>query len=261
MVPQLDIETWVPLVVDLDGTLVLTDTLHESFAALLFKSPLAAMRSLLLAARGPATVKRFLAEHRLPAVKGWPCRPDLVALLRAEKARGRPLHLVTAADQAVADRFAAELGLFESATGSDGVRNMKGMEKLAALRQRLADGFLYAGDSAADLPIFAASRGAILCGANPAIAAAVASAGTSVLADLRNDSNPVRAWAGALRPHQWSKNLLIFVPLVVGHAYADTASVIAAALAFVILCALASATYIINDIADIEADRRHPTKR
>jgi 4-hydroxybenzoate polyprenyltransferase len=65
----------------------------------------------------------------------------------------------------------------------------------------------------------------------------------------------------ALRAHQWSKNLLIFVPLFVGHGYGDPAKILATALGFVALCALASATYMVNDIADLEADRAHPTKR
>jgi 4-hydroxybenzoate polyprenyltransferase len=74
-------------------------------------------------------------------------------------------------------------------------------------------------------------------------------------------SGAVHAWWRALRVHQWSKNLLIFVPLVVGHAYGDPAKVLIAVLGFVAVCALSSATYIVNDIADLEADRLHPTKR
>jgi 4-hydroxybenzoate polyprenyltransferase len=74
-------------------------------------------------------------------------------------------------------------------------------------------------------------------------------------------ASPVGSVLRALRLHQWSKNLLIFVPLFVGHVYDDTRSIIAAALGFAALCVVASATYMINDIADLDADRAHPVRR
>jgi 4-hydroxybenzoate polyprenyltransferase len=61
--------------------------------------------------------------------------------------------------------------------------------------------------------------------------------------------------------HQWAKNLILFVPLFVGHAFGNLATLGAAMLGFALLCLLSSGTYIINDIADLEADRRHATKR
>src|ERR1043165_1617697 len=67
-------------------------------------------------------------------------------------------------------------------------------------------------------------------------------------------------WLRSLRVHQWAKNILLFVPLFMGHLFTAQA-VATAALGFVLLCLLSSATYIINDLADLEADRAHPTKR
>lgn len=67
-------------------------------------------------------------------------------------------------------------------------------------------------------------------------------------------------WLRALRVHQWVKNILLFVPLFVGHVFTAQA-VAATALGFVLLCLLSSGTYIINDLSDLEADRLHPTKR
>jgi len=67
-------------------------------------------------------------------------------------------------------------------------------------------------------------------------------------------------WLRAMRVHQWSKNILLFVPLFVGHAFSVPA-VGRSAIGFVLLSLLSSATYIINDFADLEADRAHPTKR
>jgi 4-hydroxybenzoate polyprenyltransferase len=261
MASALDIEARVPLVVDLDGTLTLSDTLYESFAKLLFGDPVRALASLAHLRRGPAAIKRQIADRCRPAPASLPYREPLLELIRTEKARGRPVHLVTAADQRLADLVARELGLFGEAMGSDGVNNLKGQRKLAVLRERFPDGFIYAGDSRADLPLFRAARGVILCDVGSATAAAIASAGVPVLATLRQPATSARDWFRALRAHQWAKNILLFVPLFVGHAYGDPRALISAALGFVLLCLLSSATYIVNDLADLEADRRHPSKR
>jgi 4-hydroxybenzoate polyprenyltransferase len=260
MTKTLDIDPTIPLVVDLDGTLTVTDTLWESFARLLFESPLAAAAAALRLFHGRAAVKHALAACCPVDPASLPLREDLVALLRAERGRGRALHLVSAADQDAVDRVAGELGLFQSTAGSNGVDNLKGEAKLAYLRGRFADGFLYAGDSPADLPVFRAARGVILCDVSAQTAAAVAGAGVPVLAALSQPTHPLQAWLRAFRVHQWAKNLILFVPLFVGHAF-DLASLGGAALGFALLCLLSSGTYIINDIADLEADRQHGTKR
>ena len=255
----LDIEIRVPLVVDLDGTLTVSDTLYEGFARLLFLDPLVALQCAGQLLRGRAAVKRSVAEQCRPDTATLPYRTELVDLLRAEKARGRAIHLVTAADQAIADAVAREFGLFDSATGSDGRRNLKGVDKLEHLRGRFADGFIYAGDGAADLAVFRAARGVILCDVGSRTAAAIGPA--PVLARMAQRTNALEAWMRAIRAHQWSKNLLLFVPLLVGHAYTSPATIAATVLGFVLLCLLSSATYIINDLADIDADRLHATKR
>ena len=257
---RLDIDIGIPLVVDLDQTLVLTDTLHEGFARLIFSEPRAALASLLSLLQGRAAFKVAIADQCAPDVACLPYREPLVDLLRAEKARGRAIHLVTAADQRTADAVAAHLGLFNSATGSDGKRNLKGPQKLDALRARFANGFIYAGDSAADLPIFKAARGAILCDVNGSVAAA-ARDGATVLAEYQRPQRDLKTWLRAFRVHQWSKNALIFVPLFVGHAYGNAANILIDVAGFILVCLLASATYMLNDIADLDADRLHHSKR
>ncbi len=261
MSDPLDSDIRVPLVVDLDGTLTVSDTLYESFARLLFQDPMGALASAAQLSRGRAAVKRSIAERCRPDAASLPYRAELVELVRAEKARGRATHLVTAADQSVADAVAGEFGLFDSATGSDGERNLKGPNKLAHLRGKFADGFIYAGDGAADLPVFRAARGVVLCDVGSRTAAAIEQAGTPVLARMERRTNPLQAWMRAIRVHQWSKNILLFVPLFVGHAYTDLDTIAATVLGFLLLCVLSSATYIINDLADLDADRQHATKR
>lgn len=261
MTSAFDIEPGVPLVVDLDGTLTVTDTLYESFAGVLFREPAGALASALYLPQGPAAVKRHIAGRGRPDPASLPYRAELISLIKAEKARGRAVHLVTAADQTIANDVARELGLFDSASGSDGKHNLKGGAKLAHLRARFPGGFIYAGDGSPDLPVFCGARGVVFCDVSAATAAKVAAANVPVLATLRRSINPVRAWLRAFRVHQWAKNVLLFVPLFVGHAFSNPSALVAAALGFVLLCLLSSATYIVNDLADLDADRAHPTKR
>jgi 4-hydroxybenzoate polyprenyltransferase len=65
----------------------------------------------------------------------------------------------------------------------------------------------------------------------------------------------------AMRPHQWAKNLLVFVPMVTAHALDDLGTWLAALCMFASFCATASGTYVLNDLADLTADRLHPGKR
>jgi 4-hydroxybenzoate polyprenyltransferase/phosphoserine phosphatase len=251
----------VPLIVDLDGTLLLTDTLHESFVVALFRSFGVGIASMLKALHNRAAAKRFLHLRHKIDVAVLPTRDDLLDLIRSEKNRGREIHLVTAADQIIADHVRNEFDVFTSAVGSDGTHNLKGEAKLTYLRRRFPAGFIYAGDSVADLPIFRASRGAILCDLGPAVARQLVASGINVLAEFDRAGPSLAQWLLAARPHQWAKNLLIFVPLIIGHAILDVPKLIATVCGFFILCLLASSTYILNDLADLDADRRHATKR
>jgi 4-hydroxybenzoate polyprenyltransferase/phosphoserine phosphatase len=256
----LDTAIEVPLIVDLDGTLILSDSLHEGFAKLLFSDPLGALRTLPSLLQGRAAFKARIAEHSIVDATYLPYREPLLELIRREKLRGRTVHLVTAADQKTAEAIAAHLGLFDSVMASDGKQNLKGPQKLAWLRERFDDKFIYAGDHAADLPLFSAACGAILCDVGPRVAAA-ARKKTSVLAELRETQSRIKVWLRAFRVHQWSKNILIFVPLFVGHAYNNFANILATIAGFIVICLLTSATYMLNDIADVETDRQHHTKR
>jgi 4-hydroxybenzoate polyprenyltransferase/phosphoserine phosphatase len=251
----------VPLIVDLDGTLLLTDTLHESFVAALFRSFGVGIGSMLKALHNRAVAKRFLHLRQKIDITVLPTRDDLLDLIHTEKNHGREIHLVTAADQIIADHVREEFDVFTSAVGSDGAHNLKGEAKLAYLRQRFPDGFIYAGDSIADQPIFRASRGAILCDLGPSVARQLEASGIKVLAEFDRAGPSLAQWIVAARPHQWTKNLLIFVPLIIGHALFDVPKLIATVCGFFLLCILASSTYILNDLADLDADRRHATKR
>jgi len=250
----------VPLAVDLDGTLLSGDVLHEQLLKLLLRRPLLLASVLLTLRQGRAAFKRRVISLMPPLAAALPFRKPFLDWLRAERTAGRPLHLVTASDQHVADAVAAHLGIFDSATGSDGQTNLKGASKGAALRARFPQGFAYAGDSRADLDVWALAREVVLVNASSSTAARVRASGWTVLAEFVRVRGGLRDWLAAMRIHQWTKNATMLLPLVLGHALANPAADLRVLAGMLVLSIVASGTYLLNDIADLEADRLHAKK-
>jgi len=255
----------LPLAVDLDGTLLACDSLHEGFVAALMHRTSSTPGTLAALRKGRAAFKREVCGLAPAVPETLPFNEPFLDWLRSEAEAGRELHLLTAADQSVADCIAARLGIFTSATGSDGVRNLTGREKATLMRLRFPEGFAYAGDRADDLAVFAAASEIVLVNARPSVAArarALAEAdGRTVLAEFPRQRHAAADWLRALRLHQWSKNLLLLVPLVLGHAAGDPAALLRCLAGMLVLGCIASGTYILNDLADLQSDRQHATKR
>lgn len=250
-----------PLAVDMDHTLLRTDVLMEGIAAALFHRPWAFLAALPSLLAGRPAFKRAIARAARLDPQTLPLREDLLALLEREHARGRVILLATAADEDAARAVAARTGLFAQVLGTKGRRNLKGRAKRRALAAAFPDGFSYAGDSSADLAVWKGARSAILVGAAPDVAAAVRRSKTPVEAELPQLRHRFGARLRALRPHQWAKNLLIFAPLFLAHMAMNPQAALATLYAFALLCLAASSGYVLNDLGDLEADRRHPTKR
>ncbi len=250
----------LPLAVDLDGTLLAGDTLHEGVLALLLKRPFTLLRAVPLLRQGRAAFKRHVALAAPEVATAVPVRPQVLAWLHEQRDAGRALHLVTGADQAVADAVAERLDLFDSATGSNGALNLTAGAKARWLAARFPAGFAYAGNSRADLAVFAAAREIALVGTPREVAGAARALGRPVLREIAGAEGGWRAWTRALRPHQWSKNLLMLVPLVLGHRLLEAAALLPVLLGMLAMCLVASGTYLLNDLADLAADRQHATK-
>jgi 4-hydroxybenzoate polyprenyltransferase/phosphoserine phosphatase len=250
----------VPIIVDLDRTLIATDSLHEQLAACLFRSPLALAGALPHLLRGRAALKAALAKRAALSVETLPLREDLVEWLRSEAAKGRDIHLCTASNQSVAEAVASRVGIFASATGS-GATNLKGKAKADHLVRTFPDGFCYVGDSRADLAVWRAADRIVLAGATPGVAKAARQLGKPVEAEFDNQPLTLTDALKALRVHHWSKNALIVGPLILGHGWNDLLAVTDTLLGLMCLLLATSATYLLNDIADLEADRRHWSKR
>ncbi|CAN7337572.1 UbiA family prenyltransferase [Phenylobacterium sp. LjRoot219] len=249
-----------PLVVDLDGTLARTDTLDEAFAAAFFRNPLL---TLLTVARalpgGRARLKQVLGRLAPIDAETLPLRDSLLSYLQQQKRGGRELHLATAADRAVAEAVAARVGLFGRVFASDGVRNLKGRIKAEVLAEAFPRGFSYAGDSRADLAVWRRAESAVVV-APPAVARGVARL-TEVEQTICDPPVGLRAWLKAARPHQWSKNLLVLVPMLLGWWQITPEGLARTCATLALMCVMSSLTYMINDVADVQSDRRHARKR
>lgn len=250
-----------PLCVDLDGTLVKSDTLVDSLLVMARTRPLLFLSLPERLLRGKAAFKAFVTSHVELDVAHLPYNRKLIQFLQKERARGRELFLTTGADLSLAERVANHLGIFNGVLGSDGSTNLTGTNKLASLQTRFGqDGFAYVGNGSADLPLLSSAVERMLANPSLALRSQLRKRGIAASHVFDERANPLRSLFNALRPHQWAKNLLIFLPPLLAHHH--SASILGEALlAFLCFCATASGTYLINDLLDIEADRRNSKKR
>jgi len=258
---MLDIDEARPvLVIDLDGTLIRSDMLFECFWSGFsrdWRTPLWAVAGLL---RGRAALKARMALCGAPDPATLPYTPEVLDHIRAWRDAGGRTALVTAADQSLAEAIGAHLGLFDEVHGSDGRTNLKGSAKAAFLRDRFgAGGYIYAGDSTADLPVWQDAADAVTVGLNPALRAKV-EARHPHASHLAPPTSALPATLRAMRPHQWLKNLLVFFPLIAAHNL-QAVAILQASFAFVAFSLVASSVYLLNDLLDLGSDRAHPRKK
>jgi 4-hydroxybenzoate polyprenyltransferase/phosphoserine phosphatase len=256
----LDISTLPVLCVDLDGTLVKSDTLHDSALAVARHHPVALLNLPGWLLQGKAALKRHLAATVQLDVAHLPYNRQLLQYLEQQHATGRPIYLATAADADTARRVADHLGLFTGVLASDGQLNLAGKNKLAAFRDQFGDNFSYIGNATPDLTLLQNCKEPMVANPTPGLLTALRKVGVTPVHTFNESVSPIKAWFKAIRVHQWAKNVLIFLPLLLAHVWAP-GILAGAALAFFSFCFCASATYIVNDLLDLEADRQHPRKR
>lgn len=256
-----EVDTGIPLVVDLDGTLICADLLHESTLGLLRQDPIAALRMPWWLQRGRAALKHEIAQRVTLDVETLPYHTGLLEWLKTQRAAGRRLVLCTASNERYAQQVAAHLALFDEVIASDATVNVSAQRKAQMLVARFgAKGFDYAGNSADDLQVWPHARKAI-----------VVNAKSSVAAEARQRFEVAAAWppvkAGArgllraMRLHQWMKNLLLLLPLAGAYQLGDVHLLGQALVAFLAFGLCASSVYVLNDLMDLASDRAHPRKR
>ena len=248
-----------PLCVDLDGTLVKSDTLLDALCQLLHHHPLALLRAPAWLRGGRAGFKRQAASRAPLDPVHLPYNTELLRFLRTEHRRGRDLWLATGADGELAERVAAHLGLFQGVLATDGQTNLTRERKLHRLRQTFGD-FDYVGNARADLVLLAHARQAMVANPTLGLRLALRTRRITIARRFLDRRPPFPSLLQALRVHQWSKNILLFVPLLLSHRISVHA-LWAAVVAFFCFSFMASANYLVNDLLDIDSDRRHPSKR
>jgi 4-hydroxybenzoate polyprenyltransferase len=255
-------ERALPLCVDLDGTLLESDTLYEAVIALVRSRPLAILQVFLWALRGKAYLKSRVADESPLDVTLLPVREDFLDFLEQEFHQGRHLILATATHHRFAGLIADRFGIFSDVVATSATCNLSGKAKSQALCERFGrGGFDYAANAFADLPVWQDASEAILVNATSSLGAALSRKRISVSRVFQKRSAGWKPFIRAIRMHQWAKNALIFAPILLSHNIANIQKVSAGLVAFLAFSLCASGVYLLNDLLDLESDRRHPKKR
>jgi 4-hydroxybenzoate polyprenyltransferase len=246
----------IPLCVDLDGTLVKLDTLHQALFLLLRRSPASILRIPGWLARGKAFLKDQVMQRITLDATALPYHEAFLAFLRREHKAGRPLVLATASNYRTANAVADHLGIFAETLSSSADTNMRHSNKLSAIQERFPV-FGYAGNDVADFPIWEQAEEVILVNPSRAVKSRYTGRADQVFSERR----PVALMLiKAMRCQQWLKNLLIFAPMFLAHKFTDARTLLQAVTAFFSFSFAASSIYILNDLFDLSADQHHPRK-
>lgn len=250
-----------PLVVDLDGTLIKTDLLVESVCSRLRQEPLSLFALPVWLLKGRAHLKREIAQRVQLDPALLPYRTELVDYLRAEHDKGRAIVLATASDERFAKQVADHLRVFDTVLASDGITNLAAERKRERLVAQFGEkGFDYVGNESRDLAVWSSAGKAIVVNPKPRLKRAVVK--VALFESVFEEPGvSVGEYFRALRPQQWLKNILIFVPLFAAHLFTEPVLIARTVVAFVAFCCCASSGYLINDLCDLPADRHHPSKR
>ena len=254
-------DSYTVIAVDLDGTLTLTDTLHESVVALVRDNPIYLFALPFWLAQGKAILKAKVADRVGLDVTTLPYNQPLIDWLKKERGAGERIVLCTATNERIAHAVSDHLQLFDEVIASDTTINIKSANKRKALEDRFGlKGYDYVGNSTADIEVWAGARRAIVVNASNAITKKAAQ--VAVVSKVFT-SNPIKFsdWRRVFRVHQWLKNMLLFVPLLAAHQIGNIQLLSTLILAFISFSLCASAVYMVNDLLDLESDRKHPSKR
>lgn len=257
---DLDMEANVPLVVDLDGTLLRSDLLIETAFRRLGSNPVAAVGMLRALKNGKAALKHFLCKDADCAPATLPYDETVLGIIHRARNAGRKIYLASASYESFVSAIATHLGIFDGFFATTPLVNLSGQEKAQCLIDKFGLGkFDYIGNDAADLPVWKAARHPIAIRTSRSVTAKLHEMAPEALF-LDHKRPSLKGWAKQLRVHQYAKNALVFLPMFAAHMF-DVASLLTATLAAASFCFAASACYILNDLVDLTDDRAHRTKK
>ena len=250
----------LPLIVDLDGTLLRSDLLIESTVSLLKQNFFYLFLLPIWLTGGKAKLKHEIASRVDIDVTNLPFNQPFLTYLRQEQQTGRQLILATASHTKFAHQIAEHVGLFQNVIATETGTNLKGTEKLKAIQTKHPE-FAYAGNEAADIPIWREAKNSLIITDNARLVERVKKIVPHIEAFTSGDHRPIRSLLKAMRLHQWVKNVLIFIPAIVAHAIFEPSVLVSCIIAFIAYGLCASSLYLLNDIVDLAEDRSHPIKR
>jgi 4-hydroxybenzoate polyprenyltransferase/putative flippase GtrA len=247
----------LPLVVELESALLKTDMVVEAMVAALFARPLATAPALV---RHRAAFKGQVAEPKHVDAATLPLRQDVLDYLTSQRESGRELHLISSGHPSIAQAIGARLGIFTYVLGAD-LASDQSSERVRQVLERCPHGFTYAGGRGTKPEMWRHAAGVVLVGASNRLAHTIRAMGKCVERQFSDAGLRSRVWRRALRTHQWSKNILLFVPFLLSPAHSDPGAGLKALIGFVLTGVAASGTYLLNDVRDLPADRHHESKR
>jgi 4-hydroxybenzoate polyprenyltransferase/phosphoserine phosphatase len=260
-VASAEFSSLVPLVVDLDGTLIRSDLLVESAFAHIGTNPLRVFPLIAALARGRAALKAEIAHGAAIDVAHLPYEDWILNLIREARAAGRPVYLASASNERYVGAIADYLGLFDGWFASSGHENLSASTKAARLIETFGEKrFDYIGNDRADLAVWSVARRSLAVHPSASVRRALLAINREAEIVELPKSGQLRSWIKLLRVHQWAKNALVLVPVLTAQRL-DLLSVTQAVGAFFAFSFAASAVYILNDLVDLDADRKHPSKK
>lgn len=250
-----------PLIVDLDGTLFHGDIFWEDLLSDIGGNPMKSAPVFSHLLRGKSQAKHFISERVAFDATDLPYNAAVIDLIDAARRQGRKVYLATGSHVSRAEAIAAHLGCFDGVFATTIERNLTDVRKAAFLAETFGErGFDYVGNSFADIPVWQRARRAYVVAPKGRLTRRLDRQGIAHERLPERELSRIGVWLRAMRVHQYSKNVLVFVPMLAAHRF-DLDTVVACLTAFVAFCLIASSVYLINDLIDIRADRGHPTKK
>ncbi|WP_390913731.1 UbiA family prenyltransferase [Pseudosulfitobacter sp. SM2401] len=259
-VDTLDMDATIPLIVDLDGTLLRSDLLIETAFRRLGGNPSAAFGMLRALKTGKAALKQFICDDADCAPETLPYDDAVLGLIHRARDAGRKVYLASGSYENFVRAIATHLGVFDGYFATTPSVNLSGQNKAQCLIETFGLGkFDYIGNDAADLPVWKAARHPIAIRTSRSVAAKLREMAPNAFF-LDHQRATLKSWTKQLRVHQYAKNALVFLPMFAAHMF-DVASLLTATLAAVAFCFAASACYLLNDLVDLTDDRTHRSKK
>lgn len=249
----------LPLCVDLDGTLIKTDSLHESVLQLLRQKAIYCIIGLSWAIKSKAYFKAKITEHVQLSPKSLPYNEDIIEYIQSQP-EDRKILLVTGANSEVAESIATHLNLFDEVLASNAEHNLTGRNKRQFLVDRFGEkGFEYIGNDEIDMSVWSSAGQVSVVSQDNSFLQQVRDSFT-IEKEFQLPSPSIRDYFKAVHVNQWVISLLVFLAFFIDHNLNDTNAILQLTLCFISLSLISSFTYILNDLLNLGSHRLNNDK-